>query len=98
MTETQDPYSWLSWLKERDAQVLLLWLMRTIEEPNATVDMVRAIIEGWRAHALRARHTENWHASVDGYLEVTVDARLAALTHTWQRTGPMVPCATHDAL
>jgi hypothetical protein len=77
------PYAWLAWLGERDAQVLLLTLMQAIDQ-ECDPATLRAMVTGWRRNALTALTADNWRAKVDGYLEVWVDARLAAL----QRPGP----------
>jgi hypothetical protein len=95
----EDPYVWLSWLKERDAQVLLLTLMHAIETPEteASVASLRVMVQNWRANALEACEAEDWCASVDSYLEVTVDARLTALPQDWARKHPS-PKDGHHAL
>jgi hypothetical protein len=69
-------HSWISWLGERDAKVLLLALVEDITAGD-DVGVLREMVAGWRANALRALHADNWRAPVDGYLEVWVDARLS---------------------
>jgi hypothetical protein len=71
-------HDWIAWLHERDAHVLLLSLMQAVEAPDATLEMLRRLVADWRANAERALTAEDWRACVDGYLEVWVDARLAA--------------------
>ena len=74
-----EPYTWLAWLREKDAAVLLLSLMQAIEG-GSTEATLRNMVAGWRRNALRALTDDTWTAQVDGYLEVRVDARLTALT------------------
>ena len=75
------PYAWLAWLTQHDAQMLALSLMGMIENPTCTPEGLRDVVAGWRKNAERAITAENWTASVDGYLEVTVDARLFVFQH-----------------
>jgi hypothetical protein len=72
-------HDWISWLREHDAKVLLLTLVQEIERPDATLDGhgLRAMVDGWRANALKALDADNWQACIDKHLEVWVDARLA---------------------
>ena len=86
---TPAPYEWISWLGERDAQVLLISLMAAIEE-GTSPESSRRMVEGWRANAQEALTTDDNCACVDKYLEVSVDARLYLL-----RTGH-IPLENHD--
>jgi hypothetical protein len=71
-------HAWVDWLGERDAAALLLSLMQAIDE-GATLESLKAMVEGWRRNALRALAAEDYRADVDKYLEVSVDARLYLL-------------------
>jgi hypothetical protein len=73
-----EPYDWIGWLGERDAQVLLLSLMQAIEKATPQ-ETLRIMVEGWRANAHEALTADNYRASVDKFLEVSVDARLYVL-------------------
>ncbi len=75
-----NPYTWLNWLNERDSKVLLLWLMQEIDHGLAT-EKLKALVERWRTNAERALHVDDWTATVDGYLEVRVDARMTTLIY-----------------
>jgi hypothetical protein len=75
-------YDWVGWLGERDAQVLLLWLMRGIEE-GTSLESLRSEVEGWRANAHKALTANDYRACVDKFLEVFVDARVHVLNR-WQ--------------
>jgi hypothetical protein len=83
------PYEWISWLGERNAQVLLISLMAAIEE-GTSLETPRRMVEGWRANAQKALTADDYRACVDKYLEVSVDARLYLL-----RTGH-IPLENHD--
>jgi len=72
-------HDWIAWLRERDAQVLLLSLVQAVEAPDARLETLRRLVADWRANAVRALEANDWTASVDTYLEVRVDARLSAL-------------------
>ena len=72
------PYDWISWLEERDAEALLICLMQAIER-GTSLETLRRMVEGWRANAHQALTADDYHASVDNYLEVSVDARLYVL-------------------
>jgi len=78
-------YDWISWLRERDAQMLLISLMNAIER-GSTPEVLSAMVKGWRDNAHKALRTNNYRASVDKYLEVTVDARPYLF-----RTGELAP-------
>jgi hypothetical protein len=71
-------HAWVDWLGERDAAALLLTLMQAIERGDA-VESLKAMVDGWRRNALKALAADDYRASVDGYLEVSVDARLYLL-------------------
>lgn len=71
-------HAWVDWLGERDAAALLLTLMQAIDA-GATLESLKAMVEGWRRNALRALAAEDYRADVDKYLEVSVDARLYLL-------------------
>lgn len=73
-----DPYHWIAWLGERDAQALLLCLMQAIER-DTPLQGLKEMVAGWRANAHRALTADDYRASVDYYLEVSVDARLHVL-------------------
>jgi hypothetical protein len=73
-------HDWISWLRERDAHVLLLTLVQAIAHPQAALDGpcgLRSMVEGWRQRALEALDNDNWQACIDKHLEVWVDARFA---------------------
>ncbi len=74
-------YDWVAWLGERDAQVLLISLMRAIEE-GTVLDTPRRMVEGWRANAHRALTADDYRACVDKFLEVYVDARVHLLNRS----------------
>ena len=44
----EEPYTWLAWLGEKDAHVLLLSLMQAIEGGNPTEATLRGMVAGWR--------------------------------------------------
>ena len=44
-------------------------------EPRSGYE-VKQLVDGWRRNALAALEADDWHATVDGYLDVRVDARL----------------------
>jgi hypothetical protein len=52
--------------------------MRMIES-ETTPEMRRTVVNGWRTNAQQAMVAENWKASVDRHLHVTVDCRLYML-------------------
>jgi DNA-binding transcriptional ArsR family regulator len=52
--------------------------MRAIDEGDA-VERLKVLVDGWRANALKALAANDYRASVDSYLEVSVDARLYLL-------------------
>jgi hypothetical protein len=68
-------HAWVGWLGERDAQVLLLSLFGAIEK-DGTLESLRKMVAGWRAHAHQALSADDWRACVDQFLEVYVDARI----------------------
>lgn len=82
MTEEALPTSheWVRWLSGVDATVLLLNLCQHIDDPNVSRDALVTLVHQWRANALRALTADDWKASVDKYLDVTVDARLSLLS------------------
>lgn len=69
-------HSWIAWVNDRDAKVLLLTLIECIMEGDDNQSL-RPVVQGWRANALRALHADNWRAPVDSYIEVWADARLS---------------------
>ena len=73
-------HEWIRWLSGVDATVLLLNLCHHIDNPAVTKDALVTLVHEWRANALRALTAEDWKASVDAYLEVTVDARMYLLS------------------
>jgi hypothetical protein len=73
-----EPYDWIGWLGERDVQALSLSLMQAIEKATP-LETLRIMVEGWRANAHEALTADNYRASVDTFLEVSVDARLYVL-------------------
>ena len=73
-------HAWVRWLSGVDATVLLLNLCQHIDNPNVSRDALVTLVHQWRANALQALQAEDWKASVDAYLEVTVDARLYLLS------------------
>jgi hypothetical protein len=48
--------------------------------PHVTRDALVTLVRQWWVKALQALHAESWKASVDGYLEVMVDAPLYLLS------------------
>jgi hypothetical protein len=68
-------HTWVGWLGERDAQVLLLSLMQAIEEGSA-LETLKRMVEGWRENAYEALTADDYRACVDKFLEVYVDARV----------------------
>ena len=68
-------HEWIRWLSSPDATVLLLWLCQVLDQPDSSVEELRKVVHGWRRNALKALTAEDWKASVDRSLEVTVDAR-----------------------
>lgn len=75
MTHPPDPYAWLAWLGERDAHVLLLYLMQGIEQDCTTLQL-KQLVQEWRRRALRALDADDSRATIDELYEVRVDARL----------------------
>jgi len=75
MTTPLDPYAWVAWLGERDAQVLLLYLMQGIEQDCTTLQL-KQLVQKWRRRALRALDADDSRATIDEVYEVRVDARL----------------------
>jgi hypothetical protein len=73
-------HEWVRWLSGVDATVLLGNLCQHIDNPTVTRDALVTLVHQWRANALEALQADNWKASVDGYLEVTADARLYLLS------------------
>jgi len=71
-------HAWVDWLGDRDTAVLLLTLMRAIDEGDA-VERLKAMVDGWRRNALEALAADDYRADVDAYLEVSADARLYLL-------------------
>ena len=73
-------HEWVRWLAGADATVLLLNLCQHIDTPHVTKDALVTLVHQWRTNALEALTADDWKASVDEYLEVTVDARLYLLS------------------
>jgi hypothetical protein len=73
-------HEWVRWLSGVDATVLLLNLCQHIDAPHMTKDALVTLVHQWRANALEALQAEDWKASVDKYLEVSVDARMYLLS------------------
>jgi hypothetical protein len=73
-------HEWVRWLSGVDAAVLLGNLCQHIDDPQVTRDALVTLVHQWRANALEALTADDWKASVDGYLEVTADARLYLLS------------------
>lgn len=71
-------HTWVEWLGERDAQALLLCLLQAIDR-GTSIESLQCMVEGWREHAHEALAADDYRASVDKYLEVSVDARLYVL-------------------
>jgi len=65
-------------LGERDAQALLLCLLQAVDR-GTSIESLQRMVEGWREHAHEALAVDDYRASVDKYLEVSVDARLYVL-------------------
>jgi hypothetical protein len=70
--------TWVEWLGERDAQALLRCLLQAIDR-GTSIESLQRMVEGWREHAHEAPAADDYRASVDKYLEVSVDARLYVL-------------------
>jgi hypothetical protein len=68
-------HTWVGWLGERDAQTLLLNLCAAIDCGSSAASL-QQMVSGWRENALEALAADDYRASVDQYLEVSVDARL----------------------
>jgi hypothetical protein len=73
-------HEWVRWLSGVDATVLLFNLCQHIDNPHVSRDALVTLVHEWRANALHALQAEDWKASVDAYLEVTVDARMYLLS------------------
>jgi hypothetical protein len=58
--------------------VLFIALMHGVEE-GTPLETLRRMVEGWRANAHRALTADDYRATVDTFLEVTVDARVYLL-------------------
>jgi hypothetical protein len=71
-------HTWVEWLGKRDAQALLLCLLQAIDR-GTSIESLQRMVEGWREHAHEALAADDYRASVDQYLEVSVDARLYVL-------------------
>jgi|SRR5882724_3445994 len=71
-------HTWVEWLGERDAQALLLCLLQAVDR-GTSIESLQRMVEGWREHAHEALAADDYRASVDKYLEVSVDARLYVL-------------------
>jgi hypothetical protein len=71
-------HTWVEWLGDRDAQALLLSLLQAIDQ-GTPLETLRAMVDGWRENAHEALAADDYRASVDQYLEVSVDARLYLL-------------------
>jgi len=71
-------HTWVEWLGERDAQALLLCLLQAVDR-GTSIESLQRMVEGWREHAHEALAVDDYRASVDKYLEVSVDARLYVL-------------------
>ena len=66
-------HTWVEWLGERDAQALLRCLLQAIDRGTSSESLQR-MVEVWREHAHEALAADDSRASVDQYLEVSVDA------------------------
>jgi hypothetical protein len=64
-----EAYAWISWLGERDAQVLLISLMARIEQESPP-ETLKQMVEGWRSNAQKALTADDYHAYIDRFLEV----------------------------
>jgi hypothetical protein len=73
--------AWVEWLGERDAHALLLCLLQTIDR-GTPIESLQKMVNGWRENALEALAADDYRASVDKYLEVSVDARLYVLARS----------------
>jgi hypothetical protein len=73
-------HEWVRWLSGVDATVLLLNLCQHIDNHSVSRDALVTLVHEWRANALQALHADDWKASVDAYLEVSVDARMYLLS------------------
>jgi hypothetical protein len=71
-------HAWVDWLGDRDTAALLLTLMQAIDKETPP-EALRQMVDGWRTNALQALAANDYRASVDGYLEVSADARLYLL-------------------
>jgi hypothetical protein len=71
-------HTWVEWLGERDAQALLLCLLQAIDR-GTSIESLQHMVEGWRENAHEALAADDYRASVDKYLEVSVDVRLCVL-------------------
>jgi hypothetical protein len=71
-------HAWVEWLGERDAQTLLLCLLQAIDR-GTPIEPLQKMVNGWRENAHEALAADDSRASVDKYLEVSVDARLYVL-------------------
>jgi hypothetical protein len=60
------------------AQALLLCLLQAIDQ-GTPLETLRAMVDGWRQNAYQALAADDSRATVDQYLEVSVDARLYLL-------------------
>lgn len=75
------PYDWLAWIDGTDCRLLLMTLAQAVADDGCAMDDLRAMLDGWRTNAERALTEADWRADVDGYLEVTADARFWVLSH-----------------
>jgi hypothetical protein len=89
--EIQDSHEWVRWLSGPDAALLLLTVFHHIDEPAVSREALVNLAHGWRRQALQALTADDWTASVDKYLEVTVDARLYYFTHRLDQRRPPRP-------
>jgi hypothetical protein len=80
LTDLTVSHEWVRWLSGADATVLLLHLCQCIDDPTVDRAGLTTLVHEWRSNALQAVTADDWKASVDGYLEVTADARLYVLS------------------
>ena len=56
----------------------MLCLLQAIDR-GTSIESLQRMVEGWQEHAHEALAANDYRASVDTYLEVSVDARLYVL-------------------
>jgi hypothetical protein len=81
-------HEWVRWLSGPDATLLLLTVFQHIDDPAVSREALVELAHGWRRQALKALTADDWTASVDKYLEVTVDARLYYFSHRLDQSRP----------